>query len=83
MTNSNKKLTLAKIQLIFKDIFLDDSLVITENTSPLDIEEWDSLAHINILSAIETEFDIHFTAEDMSDIKNISTLLYTIEMRKS
>lgn len=83
MTNEDKNIALEKIQLIFRDIFIDDSLIITEKTSPLDIDEWDSLAHINILSAVEIEFNIHLTAEDMSAIKDISTLLNTIDARKS
>ena len=42
-----------KLNEIFQDIFDDDTLVITENTTANDIEDWDSLEHINLVSAVE------------------------------
>ena len=70
-----------KIEPIFQELFLDDSLVITKNTSPENIEEWDSLAHISLLSAIEQELGIQFTAEDMSNIQDVAGMLAIIQKR--
>lgn len=74
--------SLEKLEIIFRDVFLDDRIVITEKTSPADIDEWDSLAHINLLSTVEKAFNVHFSAEDIGDIVDISTLLATLK-RKS
>ena len=49
-----------KLNEIFQDIFDDDTLVITENTTANDIEDWDSLEHINLVSAVEKAFGMKF-----------------------
>ena len=41
---------------VFRDVFDDDSIVITDQTTANDIEEWDSLEHINLIDAVEQEF---------------------------
>lgn len=56
----NKDEILAKIQDVFRDIFDDETVVLSAETTANDIEGWDSLEHINIISAIEDEFDIDF-----------------------
>lgn len=75
MNETFKDKSLKRIETIFKEIFLDETLEISENTSPADIEEWDSLAHITILTTIEKEFGIQFTSKDMNDIIDIQTLI--------
>jgi acyl carrier protein len=81
MTGGKLKNDLEKVQEVFREIFLDDTLVITEKTSPLDIDEWDSLAQINILAAVESVFNIRFTADEMSSISDVGTLLRAISSR--
>jgi acyl carrier protein len=66
---------LPAIQNIIRDIFLDDNLKVTENTSPADILEWDSLAHVNIIAAVETKFNVRFTVEEIASIDSVSHLL--------
>jgi acyl carrier protein len=66
---------LRMLEPIFRELFLDNSLKISATTSPNDIEEWDSLAHITLLASVEEAFDVHFTAEEMSVIVDVSTLL--------
>lgn len=76
-----KKAALITIESIFRDHFLDDRLSITEATSPADIEEWDSLAHINLLVAVEAEFAVRFSANDMAQIDSIASMLVTLDRR--
>ena len=81
MSNNLNIDIIKKIEPIFQELFLDDNLVITESTSPENIEEWDSLAHISLLSAIEQELKIQFTAEDMSNIQDVAGMLSVIKER--
>ena len=76
-----KKKVLQSLETIFQELFLDDHLKINENTSPVDIEEWDSLAHINLLATVENSFGVTFTADDMGRIKDVSTLLVVLAER--
>jgi len=74
--------TLEKLSDIFRDIFDDESLVLTGEASPDDIEGWDSLAQINIIMACEAEFGIKFDINDITGIKSAGDIVDLIE-RKS
>ena len=58
--------TMSRLQDIFRDIFDDGSLMLTRQTTSNDIEDWDSLAHINIIMACESAFDIRFDLNDIA-----------------
>lgn len=81
MDNKSKQEILNKIEKIFQDQFLDDRLTISEKTTPEDIDEWDSLAHINLLVSVEKEFNIRFSAEDMGEINSVSSLVEKVLKR--
>lgn len=70
-----------KLQEIFRDIFDDEELVITEGMTAADIEDWDSLAQINLIIAIEKEFGIKFNLEEVSKLKNIGEMLDLIKFK--
>ena len=59
-----------RIQDIFRDIFDDESLEINESTNAEDIEEWDELSHIDIITAVEDEFSMRFRTREVSGVKN-------------
>jgi len=50
-------------------------MVIEDKTSSDDVEEWDSLNHINLVSAIEKEFEIKFTLKELSTLNNVGSLI--------
>ena len=50
---------------VFRDVFDDDSIVITDQTTANDIEEWDSLEHINLIDAVEQEFHMQFQMKEV------------------
>ena len=53
----------------------DDTLEITRATCADDIEDWDSLEQINLLTAIEKKFNIKFKLADVRNLKNVGDLL--------
>jgi acyl carrier protein len=63
------------IQSIFKDIFDDDDLIIGDDTNSDEIEEWDSLNHINLVTAIEREFNIRFALGELIELKNVGAMV--------
>jgi len=81
METTWKQNALNTIQDIFRAQFFEDSLIITEKTTPADIEEWDSLAHVNILATIENAFNVRFTADDMANIDSVAVLLSVLAER--
>lgn len=66
------------VQDIFRDIFDDKGLLIADNTTAADIEDWDSLNHINLISAIEKEFNIRFALGELESLKDVGAMIELI-----
>lgn len=64
-----------KIKEICRDVFDNDELVITEATTAADIEEWDSLTHLNLINDMEETFGIAFTLGEIAESQNIGGLV--------
>jgi acyl carrier protein len=72
---------LNQINLIFKDTLDNEELVIMESTTANDIEEWDSLTHIQLIVAIEKTFKIRFTSKEIQEWKNVSEMIDCINSK--
>ncbi len=69
-----KEQAMARLTEVFHDVFDDDDIVLTETTSAKDIEDWDSLEHINLIAAVEKEFKMRFTMKEVSGMKNVGEM---------
>ena len=65
----------AKLLPVFKDVFDDRRIKLNDETISTDIVGWDSLAHIQLISAIQDEFNIEFAVEDAANMKNVGELV--------
>lgn len=63
------------VQDIFRDIFDEDDMVIEDKTNSDDIRDWDSLNHINLVSAIEKEFEIRFALGELMALKDVGAMI--------
>lgn len=70
----NKTELFEKLNEIFRDVFDDEDITVTETTTAADIEDWDSLTHIMLLSAVEDEFDIKFDMKAVQGLKNVGDM---------
>ena len=70
-----------RLNSVFRDIFGDDSISVTADTTSADIEDWDSLAHINLMDAVEHEFGLRFKMREVSSMKNVGDLIMLIAER--
>lgn len=64
-----------KLNEIFRDVFDDDTIVVTDETTSNDIEDWDSLTHITLISEVEDEFDMKFAMKDVVGMKNVGEMV--------
>lgn len=67
------------VQEIFRANFDDDTIVLTDATYAADIEDWDSLEQINLLTAIEKKFGLKFNLGDVRGLQNVGDLLDLIQ----
>jgi acyl carrier protein len=70
-----------EIQDVFRRIFGDETLVVTSSTSQEDIEAWDSLEHINILSIIEQKYGIKFDLNEVMEIKTAGDIMQLVSQK--
>ena len=64
---------------IFRDIFDDVDLIIHDSTNSDEIEDWDSFNHINLVSAIEKEFNIRFALGELQTLKDVGAMIDLME----
>ena len=74
--------TLEIMNDIFRKVFEDNSLVITRKTTASDIEEWDSLTHMNLIMVLEKQFKIKFSLSEIENLSSVGDLVDLID-RKS
>lgn len=68
-----------KLTVIFRDVMDNDEIVLEENTTAEDIEEWDSLAHVQLIEKIEGIFGVKFSAKEMNSWEDVGEFVDAIE----
>ena len=67
---------------VFQEVFDDEEIHVTETTSAEDIEEWDSLEHINLVVAVENRFGVKFNMNEVTTMKNVGEMVDIIIERQ-
>ena len=67
-----------KLNEVFSDVF-DEEITVTPETTSSDIEEWDSLTHITLISEVEETFGVKFSMKDVLGMKNVGEMADIIE----
>jgi len=73
-----KKDVLLTVQEIFRNILDNEDIILTEETTANDVDEWDSLTHIQLIVAIEKKFKIKFTSKEILSWKNVGEMVDAI-----
>ncbi|KSV58817.1 acyl carrier protein [Acetivibrio ethanolgignens] len=66
---------------VFRDVFDDEDITVTAETTANDIEDWDSLEHINLVVAVEQYFQMKFTMGEVTSMKNVGEMVAIIQER--
>lgn len=69
----------SRLNNIFRELFDDETICLTEKTTADDIEGWDSLEHVNLVMMIESEFHMRFKLEEMSLTKDVGEMVNLIQ----
>lgn len=70
-----------RLHEVFWDVFDDENIRIGEETTANDIEDWDSLEHINLVVAVEKKFNIKFNMGEVNSMKNVGEMVDIILKR--
>jgi acyl carrier protein len=78
---SASDLILARLQDVFRAELDDEDLVIAPDTSQKNLKAWDSLAHIRLVSGIESEFDIQYSLAEIEQTSSVRQFIQLIVER--
>ena len=73
----------ADLNEVFRDVFDDESITVNDETTSDDIDDWDSLEHINLIAAVEQQFGIKFNMGQIVTMKNVGEMVNIIESQIS
>ena len=71
----------SRLTPIFRDVFNDNTLVVTEGLTAANVATWDSLSNINMIVAVEKAFGVKFSIKDVRNLKNVGELLELIKRK--
>jgi acyl carrier protein len=72
---SSSDILLPEVQEIFRDVLDEPDLVLTRQSNAESVPEWDSLAHINLITAIERQYKVKFALGELQEMKHMGDLL--------
>lgn len=64
-----------QLNTIFCEVFDDDTIVITPETTANDVDGWDSLSHVNLIVTVEQRFNLRFSQKELLTLRNVGDLL--------
>jgi acyl carrier protein len=67
-----------KLTDVFKEVFDDETIVLSDDLTANDVDAWDSLSHVNLIIAIEIAFDIEFKQSEILNFANVGELKQSI-----
>jgi len=77
----DKSELLKKVNAVFVEVLDNENIVLTEGTTANDIEEWDSLNHIQLVVAIERQFKVRFTSREIQGWNNVGEMIDSISIK--
>ena len=70
-----------RLNSIFQEVFDDGSICVTDSMTAKDVEEWDSLNHINLIVAVERDFGVRFTTGEVNKLADVGEFIALIQAK--
>lgn len=64
-----------KLTAVFRKVLSNDSLILTDELTANDVDRWDSLSHMIIITEIEKVFSIKFKLKDLNKMRNVGEMI--------
>lgn len=75
--------TLPRLAEVFRDVFADETLTVTRETTAADIPEWDSLMHVTLIVNVERAFGLRFKSSEVGGLHNVGDLVDLIAAKEA
>lgn len=66
---------LDRLQPVFRAVFENDALVVSRATDAQSVDGWDSLAHVNLIAAVEEAFGVRFALGELEELRNVGDMV--------
>jgi acyl carrier protein len=73
---------LSEVNLIFKRVFENENIIAQMETTANDVEEWNSMSHITMISEVEKHFNVQFKLKELLGFKNVGDMVRAIHAKK-
>lgn len=73
-----RSVIIEKLSSVFRNVFSDEQLEIKDELTAKDVENWDSLSHMILISEVENAFSIKFKLKDLNKMKNVGDMINNI-----
>lgn len=70
---------LEKLSIIFRETFNDNSIVLLDDMTPADVENWDSLTHMLMITKVEEIFGVKFKLKELNKLKRVGDIILLLE----
>ncbi len=74
-----KSIIIEKLTAVFREAFSDNNLVLNEEMTSLDVEKWDSLTHMLMISMVEEQFGVKFKLKELNKLKRVGDIISILE----
>ncbi len=72
---------LENVKAVFIDVLDNEDIELSDETTAKDVDDWDSLNHIQLIVGIEKKFKIRFTSQEIQSWKNVGEMLNAIQAK--
>jgi acyl carrier protein len=73
--------TIDELTKVFRQVFDDPAIALQPETTADDVEGWDSMSHVNLIMAVENQFNIRFSQKEVVGFKNVGDLARCVESK--
>lgn len=74
---------IAKLTPIFREVFSDNSLELRDDMTAADVENWDSLTHMLMITKVEEVFGVKFKLKELNKLKQVGDIVALVEEKIS
>jgi len=74
---------LDQVNEIFREVLKNSSIMLTQESTAADVDEWDSLTNIGLITGVEKHFGVKFKLREILKLKNVGDMCESVQKKMS